>query len=89
MPLAMPALLASTTARAVEAIPGFVMPMPIPASTKPGSSVVQPPSDGDPFHQDEPDPTRISPVPISDPRWNSVREPGRERRDDEREQRQG
>ncbi len=51
IPDAIPARAASTTPIATEAIPGLVIPMPIPATIEPASRVVQLVADLDPVHQ--------------------------------------
>ncbi len=65
MPEAIPARAAATTPSATEAIPGLVMPTPIPVRMNPGSSVVQPLSRLIPDISARPTPTRIIPLPMS------------------------
>ncbi len=67
MPDAMPARRTSTTLTAVDASGGFVMPMPMPQSTKPGSNTVHSESPFTARSVSTPAPTNVSPSPISSP----------------------
>ena len=88
MPDAMPARAGSTTPIATEAMPGLVIPIPVPPTRNPTSSVVQSSPRSMPVHQHEADPDQQQPGAHQRPERDPVRQPGRDRRDDEREQRQ-
>ena len=63
MPDAMPLRAGWTTAIAVEASGGLTMPMPMPATTNPASSVVHSESSVTPCMSVRPTPTQASPTP--------------------------
>ena len=63
IPEPMPDFSTGTTAIAAWPMPGLVMPMPMPATRKPTSSVVQPESGETPCISSRPTPTVASPTP--------------------------
>ena len=87
MPEAMPLREWCTTPMAVEASGGLIIPMPAPASTKPGIRVVQPEVGVDGGHRQQPGATSSRPRPEQQPDRHAHAQPPGDRRDDERQQR--
>ena len=85
IPEPIPDFSTGTTAIAAWPMPGLVMPMPMPATRKPASSVVQLRVGRDAVHQQQADPDHGEPGAEQDADRDPVRERAGDRRDDEAE----
>ncbi len=89
IPEAMPARAGSTTPIATAAIPGFVIPIPMPEIRKPGQQHGPAVADLEAVHEDQADADEQQPRAHQHAMLHpALREAGGDRGDDEREQRQ-